>query len=61
VKLTIGETTAYVDGQPIELEQPGVIVNDHTLVPVRFIGESFNSKVEWDSRSRTVILKDMQE
>jgi alpha-tubulin suppressor-like RCC1 family protein len=56
VKLTIGDTKGYVNGTVVPLEQPGVIVDGHTMVPVRFIGESFGAKVGWDDNTKTVKL-----
>jgi hypothetical protein len=56
VKLTIGDTKGYVNNAAVTLEQPAVIVNEKTLVPVRFIGESFGAKVGWDEATKTVIL-----
>lgn len=57
VKLTIGDDVGYVGGRPVKLEQPAVIVNNSTLVPVRFIAESFGADVGWDADSRTVLIK----
>lgn len=54
VSLTVGETTAYADGSVIELDVPAVIVNGRTLVPVRFIAESLNAKVDWYGEIKTV-------
>jgi hypothetical protein len=56
VKLTIGDTKGYVNGAVVPLEQPGVIIDGHTMVPVRFIGESFGAKVGWDANTKTVKL-----
>ena len=35
-------------------DQPPVIVNDRTLVPLRAIFEAMGAKVEWDAKTRTV-------
>ena len=48
IQLTIGETTAYINKDAVELDVPAKIVNDRTLVPVRFVAESMNCIVEWD-------------
>jgi alpha-tubulin suppressor-like RCC1 family protein len=56
VKLTIGDTKGYVNNVAVSLEQPAVIIKEKTLVPVRFIGESFGAKVGWDEANKTVIL-----
>ena len=48
VKLTIGNPVATVNGQEITLDSPGVIVDERTLVPVRFVAEAFGAKVWWE-------------
>lgn len=44
--------------QIIILDSAPVIVNDRTLVPVRFIAESLNMQVGWDEENQTVIIID---
>ena len=57
VKLKIGDTTATVDGKSVTLDVPATIVNDRTMVPVRFISESMGAKVDWDNDTNTVIVQ----
>lgn len=57
VQLTIGNQTAYLNGQRVQLDVPSQIVNGRTLVPLRFIGESMGMNVEWDEQARTVYIK----
>ncbi|SHJ65101.1 stalk domain-containing protein [Paramaledivibacter caminithermalis] len=56
IKLKIGDTTAYRNGNSFHLDSPPIIRNDRTLVPVRFIAESFGIDVKWDAETRTVLL-----
>jgi len=56
VTVTIGKNIATVNGEPEELDAPAVINNQRTLVPVRFIAESFGFHVEWDNKNRVVII-----
>lgn len=56
IKLKIGDNTAYRNGKAFTLASPPVIKNDRTLVPVRFIAESFGVDVDWDSKNKTVLL-----
>jgi len=58
ILLTVNESTAYINGEAHELDVPGRIVDDRTLVPLRFICEAANLTVEWDETTRTVLLKD---
>ncbi|WP_274310388.1 stalk domain-containing protein [Solibacillus daqui] len=36
----------------------GKVVNGRTLVPIRVISEEFNSKVDWNQKSKTVTIND---
>ena len=54
VKLTIGEKTIYINGVPQEIDVAPVVINDRTLVPVRFISEALGAKVEWLDESQVV-------
>ncbi len=56
VTLTIDKTEAYVDGEKRVLDVAPCIVNDYTMVPVRFVSEAFGANVQWDSRTRTVSI-----
>jgi len=56
VILTIGSTTPTVNGRVVTIDQPGIVVSGRTLVPLRFVAESFGVDVNWDSASRTVSI-----
>ena len=56
VKLTIDDTTAYLNDNPIALDTPAMLINSRTMVPVRFIAESLGAQVRWDSVSQTVLI-----
>lgn len=57
ITLRIGNKTGYRNGNPVTLDTAAKIKNDRTLVPARFVSESFGSTVEWDNISRTVYIK----
>jgi Copper amine oxidase N-terminal domain. len=48
VKLTIDSDQAYVDDTEIKLDVSARIVNNRTMVPLRFISESFDMDVIWN-------------
>jgi N-acetylmuramoyl-L-alanine amidase len=54
VNLTIGAVTALVNGAETQLDVPAQIVNDRTLIPVRFVSESLGFAVRWDEAGRIV-------
>ncbi len=56
VKLKIGDKTAYLNNESIQLEVPAKIINDKTFVPLRFIGESLGAEVDWNNNTRTVTI-----
>jgi hypothetical protein len=58
VRLTIGQTTASVDSQPVQMDVPAQIVNGSTMVPLRFVSESLGADVHWDSSNYTVNISD---
>ena len=56
VNLMIGSNIAKVNGIDTFLDVPAQIVNSRTLIPVRFVSESLNFKVDWDDDTRTVSI-----
>jgi competence protein ComEC len=55
IKLIIGGK-AYVNDQPVELDVPAKIVNDRTLVPLRFVSQALGASVDWDGATRSVTI-----
>ncbi len=55
--LYIDSDTALIDGEETELDMPARIINDRTMVPLRFVMEAFDIEVDWDGETRTVIIK----
>ena len=60
IKLTISDTTAYVNGMVINLDVPAAIINCRTFVPLRFISESLDCKVDWNEDTATVLITTTQ-
>jgi hypothetical protein len=56
VQLTIGQTTASVDGKPVQLDVPAQIIQGSTMVPLRFVGEALGNNVRWDAGNQSVII-----
>jgi hypothetical protein len=55
IKLTIGGP-AYKNGQPVTLDVPAKIVNERTLVPLRFVSEVLGASVWWNDAAQTVTI-----
>lgn len=47
LSLTIDSKNAVVDGSATTLDEPAMIQNGRTLVPLRFIGEAFGNHVDY--------------
>ena len=60
IKLIILETVAYVNGEAVKLDVPAEIINDRTFVPLRFISENLNCKVDWNGNTSTVLITTTQ-
>ena len=54
IVLPIGGTTATVNGEAYELDQPAVLKDGRTLVPIRFVAESLGATVGWDDATKTI-------
>ncbi len=54
VLLQINNEAAQVNGVPFILDVPPVIINGRTLIPLRFFGEAYGCRVDWDAETRTV-------
>lgn len=50
IVLTIGETTALVNGREETLDVTPILINERTMLPIRFIAEQFGYTVLWRSR-----------
>jgi len=54
VELAINTAVATVNGRPILLDATAIIVGGRTLVPARFLAETFGFDVHWDSDTNAV-------
>ena len=54
IKLQVGNSIATVNGNKVQLDQPPVIKDNRTMVPLRFISEAFGATVEWFPDTREV-------
>ncbi|SDO74467.1 Secreted protein containing C-terminal beta-propeller domain [Paenibacillus sp. yr247] len=61
LQLAIGSESAQKNGQLITLETAPRLVGSYTMVPARFISESFDMLVTWDSATNNVNINHLQE
>ena len=53
---SVRQVAVLVDGQKLNTEVPSFIMGDRTLVPIRFVAESFGAVVGWDQDTKTAIV-----
>ena len=56
IRLTLNSTTAYLNDEAQILDVAPVSINDRTMLPIRFISESFEFAVEWNGDAQTVTI-----
>ncbi|MFE5319776.1 copper amine oxidase N-terminal domain-containing protein [Paenibacillus sp. NPDC056579] len=54
VVMQIGNKTTYVNNIAGNLETEPLLINGVTMIPVRFIAEAFDTKVQWVDETRTI-------
>ena len=56
IVLTVGSERAIVNGTHVTLDTPPFIApeTNRTLVPLRFVAESFGAEVTWDAQTRSI-------
>lgn len=47
IKIKIGENTAYLDGQPLLLDSPALVLDSRTYLPLRFISEALGHQINY--------------
>ncbi|MGE4283038.1 MAG: stalk domain-containing protein, partial [Clostridia bacterium] len=56
ILLTINEKNAIVNGKKHEMDIPAKIINDRTMIPVRFVAEALGMKVDWQASQRLITI-----
>ena len=56
ITLTIGSETAFFNEEKHTLDVAPKIINDRTMLPIRFIAESFKFGVDWDEKTETITI-----
>lgn len=53
---TINSKNVYINGETKTLDVPPMVIDDRTLVPVRFVAEAFGANVDWNEATQTVVI-----
>ena len=56
VTFSVDNTTATVNGSAATMDVPARLINDKTMVPLRFLSENLGFDVQWDEATRTAIV-----
>ncbi len=54
VKLIIGNKTALINGQQANMDVAAKLVNNRTMIPLRFVGEAMGARVDWMAETKTI-------
>ncbi len=57
IYLSIDSQEAVVNGETVLLDVPARIIDDRTMIPLRFASENLGATVEWVEDSRTVVIE----
>lgn len=58
IEFNLSDSTVYVNNEQIEIDVPAEIINNRTLVPMRFIAENFGMNVEWNNETNTAEISE---
>ncbi|OQB14824.1 MAG: hypothetical protein BWY15_00979 [Firmicutes bacterium ADurb.Bin193] len=61
IEMQIDNSWAVCNDIDIFLDAPPILYNDRTMIPLRFVGEQLNLKVEWDGSANTIKLNSLGE
>ncbi|MCQ2802808.1 MAG: copper amine oxidase N-terminal domain-containing protein [Bacilli bacterium] len=56
IELTIGSLDASVDDVHHNLDVVPKVVNDRTMLPIRFVAENLGAKVDWDEKDPDTVI-----
>lgn len=59
VQVFIDRKTALVDGRAVELTLAPALVNNRTMVPLRFVTENLGAQVTWNQAARQITVRVM--
>ena len=56
VKLTVNSKTAYFNETSAQLDTAPVIINGRTMLPIRFVAESFGYTTDWNAADKSIVI-----
>lgn len=61
IVLKLESKTAYINNEPVQMDVAPMVINQRTLIPVRFISERLGYDVKWDQASMSVYISEPSE
>jgi tetratricopeptide (TPR) repeat protein len=61
VKLIVGSKIATVNGNEVALDVTAQIIENRLVVPLRFLGESLKTVVQWEPTTQSIVVYDEDE
>ena len=56
IHYTVYQPMAYLNGEMMVMDTYGILKDERTLVPIRFISELLGCTVNWDEKTSTVVI-----
>lgn len=60
VVIPINSSIGYVNGKRTDMQIPAKIINNKTMIPLRFVTTSVGAKIEWDSKTRVANISTIE-
>ncbi|MFQ7291905.1 MAG: flavodoxin [Monoglobales bacterium] len=60
IQLIISSMTAILNGEAEQLDVAPEVINEITMLPIRFIAESFGFQVNWEEESQSIAISAVQ-
>ncbi len=57
IKITIGQSTAAVNGQAVELDTPPRVIDGRIMAPLRFVVEAIGASAIWNAETREINIQ----
>ena len=61
IRYTVYQPMAYLNGEMMVMDTYGILKDERTLVPIRFISELLGCTVVWDEKTATVVITSPKE
>ena len=57
IELWINRMLVLKNGQEFKIDAVPLLIKNRTYVPIRFVAEALDARVEWESNTQTVIIR----